>query len=187
MSILVGLTGENCAGKGTVADYLVKNKGFQYTSLSDAIRFELKKEGREITRNNLIEKGNELREAFGPGALGRKIVETLKKGENYVVDSIRNPSEVEELRKLQNFFLINVTAPVELRFKRSLSRNRDGDPKTFEAFVEVDKRESAGSAAKQNLIATAQMADEVVANGGELQELHKKVDVLIEKWVKELG
>ncbi len=184
MVILIGLTGENCAGKGTVADYLVKNKGFQYTSLSDAIRFELRKEGREITRNNLIDKGNELREAFGPGALGRKIVETLKKGENYAIDSIRNPREVEELKKQANFFLVNVVAPVELRFKRSLSRNRDGDPKTFEEFVEVDKRESAGSANKQNLVATGEMADEAIVNDGELQELHKKVDVLISKRVK---
>ena len=42
--MIIGLTGENCAGKGTVADYL-KKKGFYYLSLSDVIREELKADG----------------------------------------------------------------------------------------------------------------------------------------------
>ena len=45
MAIIIGLTGENCAGKGTVADYLVQ-KGFYYYSLSDTIREELANEGK---------------------------------------------------------------------------------------------------------------------------------------------
>ena len=40
---VIGLTGTNAAGKGEVANYL-KNQGYAYFSLSDAIRDELKKE-----------------------------------------------------------------------------------------------------------------------------------------------
>ncbi len=120
--MIIGLTGRNCAGKGTVAEYLEK-KGFYYQSLSDVIREELAGEGREVTREALIEKGNALRAEFGPGVLATKTIPKMLKDRNYVVDSIRVPAEVNELRKLPNFFLVRVEAPRELRFARMKARD----------------------------------------------------------------
>ena len=62
--MIIGLTGENCAGKGTVADYLGK-KSFRMLSLSDVIREDLAAEGKEATREGMIARGNELRKKFG--------------------------------------------------------------------------------------------------------------------------
>ena len=138
--MIIGLTGEHCAGKGTFAEYL-KKKGFYYLSLSDVIREEIAAEGKEITRDALIEKGNSLRKEFGPGVLAKKSVAKIKNDRNYVVDSIMNPVEVEELRKLKGFFLVYVTAPPEVRFERMKARGRENDPNTFEAFLKVEKSE----------------------------------------------
>ena len=89
MGIVLGLTGENCAGKGTVADYLQK-KGFYYFSLSDAIREELAASGKEVTRESLIDTGNFLREKFGPAVLAERTFSKMQSDRNYVVDSFRN-------------------------------------------------------------------------------------------------
>jgi len=174
--MIIGLTGENCAGKSTVADYLMK-KGFYYLSLSDAIREELKAEGKSVTRENLIQKGNELRERFGPGILGTKTAKKIEEDKNYVVDSIRNPAEVSELKKNKRFFLFYVTAPEEMRFERTKDRNREEDPRTFEAFRRIEKLEMENAEkTKQNLKETFALSDKKIVNDGDLKELYDDID-----------
>ena len=56
-TIVLGLTGKNASGKGTVAEVL-KEHGFVYHSLSDSLRDELNLLGKKETRENLIEIGN---------------------------------------------------------------------------------------------------------------------------------
>jgi dCMP deaminase len=177
--MIIGLTGENCAGKGAVAEYLMK-KSFYYYSLSDAIREELKAEGKTITRGNLIKKGNELREKHGPGALGKKIVQKIQEDKNYVIDSIRNPAEVEELKKIGRFFLFYVTAPDEVRFERIKSRRREEDPQTFEAFLEIEKLEMENTdKTKQNLKGTIALADKKIVNEGDFRQLNDNIDLVL--------
>jgi dCMP deaminase len=174
--MIIGLTGENCSGKSTIAEYLMK-KGFYYYSLSDVIREEVKAEGKAVTRENLIKKGNELREKFGPGILGAKMAQKVQKDKNYVIDSIRNPAEVEELRKLGRFFLFYVTAPSDTRFQRIKSRNREEDPQTYEAFLHIEKLEMENvEKTKQNLLGTFALADKKIENGRDLTDLYDLVD-----------
>jgi len=177
--MIIGLTGENCSGKSTVAEYLMK-KSFYYYSLSDVIREELKAEGKAVTRENLIKKGNELREKGGSGVLGRKIAEKIQKDKNYVVDSIRNPVEVEELKKDGGFFLFHITAPAKTRFGRIKARRREEDPQTFAAFQEIEKLEMENEdKTKQNLKETFELADKKLVNDGSFGELNDKVDMLL--------
>ncbi len=174
--MIIGLTGENCAGKSTVADYLVK-KSFYYYSLSDIIREQCKEQGIPVTRENLVKKGNQLRESLGPGALGKMIAQKIQDDKNYVIDSIRNPAEVEELRKLGRFYLVYVTAPSAIRFERIKSRNREEDPKTLEDFDKFEKLEFENEdKTKQNLAETAKLADKKVENDGALEDLYQKID-----------
>lgn len=177
--MIIGLTGENCAGKGAAAEYLMK-KSFYYLSLSDVIREELKAEGEAITRENLIAKGNELRERFGPGILGKRIAEKAEADKNYVIDSIRNPAEVKELEKLGRFFLFYITAPAKTRFERIKARERETDPRTFEAFLEIEKMELENKdETKQNLKGTFAMAQTTMVNDGRLAGLHEKLDAAL--------
>src|SRR5262245_24085161 len=125
--MLIGLTGRNASGKGEVAKYLEK-KSFYYHSLSDVIRDEVRRRGQPLTRETLIDTGNELRQRYGAAVLAERILEKIESDKHYVIDSIRNPKEVETLRRTKGFKLVRIIAPIEVRFERLKKRGRDGDP-----------------------------------------------------------
>lgn len=174
--MIIGLTGENCAGKSTVCEYLRK-KGFYYLSLSDVIREELTNEGINITRESLIKKGNALRGEFGPGILAKKILLKVENDKNYVVDSIRNAAEVEELKGTPGFFLFHIDAPQETRFRRMKMRKREGDPVTYDAFVRIeDIEKKSNDASHQSILDAVEKADKKIVNDSDLQHLYDIID-----------
>ncbi len=132
--MIIGLTGRNASGKTEVSEYL-KSRGFEYHSLSDEIREEIRSRGQEITREVLICVGNELRAKFGPGVLAERVLLRLGHERNYVVDSIRNPTEVQVLRRRKDFVLLGLEAEEQLRFERSRARAREGAARTLQQFV----------------------------------------------------
>ncbi|MBI5398062.1 AAA family ATPase [Candidatus Woesearchaeota archaeon] len=176
--MIIGLTGMYASGKDSVAEYLV-SKGFKHISLSDMLREELNRRSVEITRDNLISIGNELREKFGHGTLGERALESIKLKEGaYVVTSIRTPAEAKALRKHGHFFLVEVRSPIKIRFARIKQRNRENDPRTLKELKEKEKIESQESGPGQQLTNVAKLAEIVVINDRRLKELHKKVDRL---------
>ena len=177
--MIIGLTGKNGSGKTAVSEYL-KSRGFEYYSLSDEIRGEIRGRGLEITREILIEVGNELRREFGPGVLAERILKRLEEDRNYVIDSIRNPHEVEVFRRRKDFALLAVEAEPGVRFERSRTRGREGAAQTLEQFLEEEARELASDdPAGQQLEATRRQADLVVANNGSLEELYRRLDTML--------
>ena len=108
------------------------------------------------------------------GALALQLLERL--GERDVVDSIRNPAEVEELRRLPHFVLLGVRASMENRFRRSLDRARPGDPATLEEFRSRERQENSDRPEDQQLDATFRLADRVMDNDGDLDALRAAVD-----------
>jgi dCMP deaminase len=177
--MIIGLTGRNGSGKTAVAEYLT-SRGFEYHSLSDEIRREIRDRGLEITRDLLIEVGNELRSKFGPGILAERILRSLESDRNYVVDSIRNPSEVEVLKRRRDFSLLAVEADQQTRFERSRSRGRERAAQTLEQFIEEEARElDSDDPASQQLNETQSKADLIVSNNGTLEELHRQLDALL--------
>ncbi len=181
--MIIGLTGKNAAGKGEAAAFL-KDKSFYYYSLSDAIREELESRGIPITRDNLIEMGNELRERFGPDILAQRIMKKIDPNRNSIVDSIRNPAEIYALRSTGNFVLLNIDAPAMVRFERIRNRKRENDPQTLEAFAEKERAESRNlSAHKQSVEECQALADISIENDGDLEELHKKVAAVVSRTI----
>ena len=176
LDVVFGLTGSNAAGKGEVAAYLGR-AGFKVHSLSDVVREEAAARGLSPEREHLIRIGNLLRAQEGAGALARRILPRL--GRRDVVDSIRNPSEIEVLRTLPHFVLIGVRASLELRFRRSLARNRAGDPATLEQFRQREEEENSSDPNAQQLRATFLLADHVLDNDGGLDRLHESVEQLL--------
>jgi dephospho-CoA kinase len=159
-----------------VASYLV-GKGYAYHSLSDVLREDLDRRGVEPTRENLIAIGNELRATGGPGVLAERIRARL--ADKDVVDSIRNPAEVELLRRLPGFVLIGVDAPLQVRFSRAVARGRAGDGPTLEEFRAKEARENSPDPSRQQLALTFAMADHTVSNEGSLEDLHRRVEKLL--------
>lgn len=173
--MIIGLTGKNGSGKGEVAEFL-KSSGFIYHSLSDMIREEIKNRGREITRENLIAMGRELRTQGGPSVLADLILGKLDVDKNYIVDSIRNPAEVRTLKKRKDFYLIHVDADQKIRFERVKARERENDPKDFKTFVKLEEMElSSQDPAAQQLIETAKLSDVIIANNETIEILRNKV------------
>jgi dephospho-CoA kinase len=173
---LIGITGTNGAGKGEVAAYLTK-KGYAYFSLSDLIREDLEKKGEETNRNNLIKTGNHLREKFGADILARRVMKRIKG--KAIIDSIRNPKEVEYLRKQKSFLLLAVDAPVELRFERVRSRGRDESASNLEEFIQKEEEEMTDYENGQQLRNCINQADFTLINDGSLEDLHNKLEALL--------
>ena len=172
----VGVAGLNAAGKGEVVR-LLERRSFYRASLSDVIRADLAREGKEPTRENMIQRGRALRERFGPAVLAERAQRALPSVRNHVIDSIRHPAEVEALRAGGDFLLLWVEAPPRVRFERSRARGRAGDGEDFARFEELEARELAsGEAAAQQLLAVRELADLVIPNDGSLEELGAKLE-----------
>ncbi len=182
--MIIGLTGTNGSGKTSLAD-LLKAAGFYYHSLSDEIRAELEKSGQPLTRENLIACGNRLRREFGRDVLAVRTRARLSAERNYVIDSIRHPEEVRALRRLPDFHLLAVEAPLELRYQRARARGDARVPASLEQFVELEQRELAGADPEaQNLPACAVLADAAVVNDGSLEEFRQHAEAVIRGWLE---
>ncbi len=179
---LIGLTGLNASGKGTVAEYLIE-KGFSYYSLSDIVRDYATEKGLDHSRENLIVCGNELREKFGPSVLAKRALEKIKEdgSSKPVVDSIRNVFEIEELRKIPGFLLIGIDAPVETRFERSKKRGRIGFETNLQDFIAVEQKENSEDPEKQQLFKCLESADIVIINNGSLKDLETRIEKELNK------
>ena len=173
--MLIGLTGKNGSGKGEVAKFL-KERGFEYCSLSDVLREELAKRKKKVTREHLIAVGNELRKCFGPDVLAKRILERLEADKNYVIDSIRHPAEAKAFKSKNGFVLLNIAAPPRVRFDRLKARRRENDPKTLRAFLALERAEGKSSVTSdQQLDQTLKLADYTVQNSKTIDSFHKKI------------
>jgi dephospho-CoA kinase len=180
--MIIGLTGSLAAGKGVVSDYF-KEKGFVYLSLSDELRQIAKERKIEITRENLQNLGNKLREESGSGVLAKLVIKKIKNQEykKAIVDGIRNPAEIEELNQLKDFFLVAVDANPKIRFERMISRNRESDPITWEEFLKVDKKDKGigEKESGQGVGKCMKLAKFILLNEGDLNEIKKRLNSYI--------
>lgn len=184
--MIIGITGTNGAGKDTLADYL-KKKGFTAYSLSDILREECEIQGLEKNRENLQKIGNDLRRKFGGGILAERVIKKIRENEsnNFAITSIRNPQEVHFLKKQNNFLLMNIDAPINLRYQRIKSRKMAEDFVTFEVFKQQEEREKiSADPNSQQLIEVAKMSDYHIDNSGTIEELYQKVDKILEDFNK---
>jgi dephospho-CoA kinase len=173
---LIGLTGTNAAGKGEAAAFF-QHHGFDYLSLSDVIRDELKRKGLDFDRDNLIRAGNALRQEFGPDVLARRIMEKVT-GDS-VIDSIRNPNEIEFLRRQDDFTLLAIDAPLDLRYERARRRGRNESALNLEEFRAKEAEEKTDDPAGQQLTRVIRMADHIIVNDSTLQEFHRKLEAFL--------
>ncbi|MDR0822342.1 MAG: AAA family ATPase [Endomicrobium sp.] len=181
--MIIGLTGSYASGKDMAADYIVKKFGFKHFSLSDIIRDEMKAQGIEPTRENLIVFGTKLRAENGNGILSKMALKRTESGKDYCITSIRHPDEVLELKKNDGFVLVDIDAQIKIRFDRMKKRNRAGDPQDFDTFVKLEQKESQKEGSGQQLSKTAALADIQISNDSDdVKNLEKQIDDLIKKF-----
>ena len=184
--MIIGVTGPIASGTDKVGEILGKH-GFKWLSYSDVIREVARTRNHPTDRKGLQDLGDSLRKEYGNGFLSIFLIEQMERleGKDFVVGNIRNPGEVEVLREKfgDDFVLLMVDAPQELRFKRLLKRGREGDPLTWEEFVRVERRDFGEREREhgQKHGEVFEMADHVVGNGGSEKEFRKSVEALMER------
>ncbi len=180
--IIIGITGTLGAGKGTIVD-LLKEKGFLHYSARDFIVETIEKEGLEVNRDSMTLIGNRLREEHSPSYIIESLYQRAKiSGKNSVIESVRNPMEVEFLRKKEDFLLIAVDADIKIRYQRIVQRKSSTDNVSFETFKQNEEREmQSNDVNSQNLKSCIDKADIIVDNSGTIEELKEKIEDLWKK------
>jgi len=183
--IVIGLTGTIGSGKNIVAEILKSRFDSWYVSLSSVIRAEIEKKRRVLSRTSLQDHGDELRKKYGGHILAKLAVEYLQRNKKVIIiDGIRNPGEIEWLKNRfgNDFILIAIDAPREMRYERTIKRNRENDPKSWEEFLEADERDLGTNQPEhgQHTRACLDKADFFIDNSGTEEELRKKVNEIIE-------
>ena len=187
--MIIGLTGSYCSGKDSVAN-IIMEKDFLHISLSDLLRNELKKKGKKITRDVLINFGNKLRKEEGPSVLARVALTSMIANTNYVVSSIRNQFELEVLKSRKDFILVKVDASSKERFERMKKRHErkeDDKIKTIEDFKKMESIENSEDTLKQQINIISDNANIIIKNNKSLKELKKKVNRFLDDYMPKLA
>lgn len=186
--LIVGVVGQIASGKSVLVEYLKKEYNFTSFSLSTIVHEELEKDNiKEFTRETMQEIGNRLRRENGDGILARRAVDRLneQKKERIIIEGIRNPGEIEFLKKNPNFILIGVKANRELRYKRLLSRAKPWDAKNWNNFVKIDRQDLGFGQKKsgQQVGKCYDYCDYIITNNKDLDDFQKKIEELMKKIV----
>lgn len=175
--MIIGITGTNGAGKGTVVDYLVQHKGFVHGSARDLIREELVRRGLELNRDNTRLVANELRKMHGPGYIAEELLRRAQaRGGNTVIESIRTVGEAEYL-KSRGALIWAVDADRQTRYDRVVLRGSETDKISFEQFCAEEDREMAQTEKfDMNIKGVMQFADAILTNDGRPEDLYAQVE-----------
>ena len=184
--VIIGITGTNGAGKGTVVEILMEDLGFKHYSARSLLTKILNEQGKELTRPNMSELANSLRAKNGPAALAEKLLEEAQKdGGRAVIESIRTPGEANMLRaKSKLFQLLAVDAPSKVRYERVVVRGSSTDKIPYEQFVKEEEVEMASTDPnKQNVSKCIEMADCMLVNESTVEALREQLN----KYLTKLG
>ena len=177
---VIGVVGPMASGKGVVIDQL-KEYGFQIYSLSDILRQTASLIQLPPNREILQDIGDLLRKHAGNGVLAERTVALINQtsDSDIGIDSIRNPVEMQILSEILSARFIGVDATLERCFENMRIRNRVGDPKTWEEFLPLAKRDRGigQEASGQQVESCLQLAQpHVIQNDGSLENLKQRID-----------
>lgn len=137
----VGMPG---AGKSE-ASAVAREMGLPVVIMGDVLREEVKNRGLAPTDENTGAVASQLRKEEGMDAIARRCIPKIKAlgSRVVVIDGIRGIAEVETFKKEfgENFTLVKIDAPFELRLDRLRRRARSDDMGSEEWLKQRDERE----------------------------------------------
>jgi dephospho-CoA kinase len=124
--VIIGITGTLGAGKGTVVEYLVKERGFRHYSVRAFLLEKIRELGMPENRDSMLAVGNRLRAEHGSSyAVDQLFLRALEAGGNAVIESVRTTGEVASLRQKGQFILLAIDADPQIRYERIVIRNSE--------------------------------------------------------------
>ncbi len=181
--MLIGITGTDGAGKGSVVDYLVREKGFVHCSARAIFVDELEKRGEEPTRANMRLIANELRATHGNDFLITYYLEKIEHEgiKNAGIESIRALDEAKTL-KAHGGLLLAVDADPKIRYERVQARRSETDKVSYEQFLAHEELETNDpdphGMQKRKVM---DIADYTIFNNGSLPELEGQIEDVFSK------
>jgi dephospho-CoA kinase len=182
---IIGLCGQPASGKDTAADFFVE-KGFLHLSTGDILREEMIKQGIPVDREHMGAFGAKTKKERGMGYLAELAADKIMVNSNAsngsntkaVVSGLRAALEIDILRKRfgDEFTLLAIDAPIELRYERAKKRNRPGDDLTFEQFRAQEENERNHPSGAQEVDKVIALADKVINNSGTIEDLKDKLE-----------
>ena len=177
---VIGVIGQNGSGKDEVLKYLRAKYNVPFLSTGDMVRDIAAKEGKEPTRENLQEISQRYFQELGNGIFVKLVAENIQRNGWSIggITGIRSLDDVKILRNSfsKDFILINVyVSNPKIRYRRMLQRGEGRDPRTYEQFLNQDKKEEE----LFHIQSAAQFADYSIGNDSSLDELHREIDRLV--------
>ncbi len=181
--MIIGLVGEMASGKDVTKKYLETKYAAKHCKFSTPLRDILIRLRLDISRDNMIDLSTILRERYGQDLLAKVIASDASRLDSdiVVVDGVRRLEDIEHLSTLPHFKLVKVEADSKIRYERMKIRNENvGDAeKTFGEFMEDHERET-----ESTIPEVMEKAEYSLNNDGDLEELYKQIDELVEKILK---
>jgi predicted RNA binding protein with dsRBD fold (UPF0201 family)/cytidylate kinase len=172
----VGMPG---AGK-TEASNVARQMGLPVIVMGDVLRDEAVKRGLELTDANIGSIANEFRKLEGMDAIAKRCIPKIEavNGKAVVVDGIRGIAEVETFKKAfgDDFTLVKIDAPFELRLDRLRKRARSDDMSTPEWLKQRDDRELSWGMGK-----AIEAADKAVVNLDPIEKFRDEIGSILRK------
>ena len=181
MMTLIGITGTDGAGKGSVVDLLVQRYGFVHYSVRQFILEHINAAGLPQTRAQMRLTANELRARHGNDFIVTQALIAMERDnvESAVVESIRAVAEVETL-KARGGVLLAVDADQQIRYERIQARSSESDKVTLEEFIaqeELEKNDPDPNGMQK--AAVMELADVTIENNGSMEELLAAVESFV--------
>lgn len=178
--LIIGIIGENAAGKTTATEYLKKKFNAVTFRFSDMLSDIAKRMYIEPSRANLQTLSTILRQNFSEDIMSRVIAEDAKNSsaEVIITEGVRRPSDITHLKELSNFILIYIKTDERVRFDRLATRGEKPDDatKTWEEFQAEGKQES-----EQKILEIATQAQYSIDNNSSLANTYSQLDEVVAK------
>ncbi|AFC99551.1 Uncharacterized protein conserved in archaea [Methanocella conradii HZ254] len=168
----VGMPG---AGK-TEASNVARELGMPVVVMGDVLREEVSKRGLAPTDENIGGVAGQLRKEEGMDAIAKRCIPRIKAYEGrsnvVVVDGIRGIAEVEAFKGVfgDDFVLVKIDAPFEVRLERLSRRGRSDDAGGADWLRQRDERELSWGMGK-----AMEAADKSVTNLEPIERFKKEV------------
>jgi len=159
-----GISGQIATGKTTLANFL-KGQGYKYTRYSLVLESILKKENKQISRENLQALGREMNK--NQTEFAKKVYEEISEYDNVVIDGLRHPEDYTFFFEQYgyDFKLIYIFASKDVRMERYI---REG--KTIQ-----DYKKAIINKVEQNIPKLKTQANIIIENNCTIHEFENKI------------